>query len=136
MPKKSVKGRTRRDSEVLAVRINRELANQYKAYCTRNSLDKAEVIENLVFAWLLRKVKGILDKDSMKELFDIELHISPTTPPTQPRTEAPTAKKRYTCPICHSNDTKLVEEGLWCNRCKQIVTPSWKLRLKEHGLQL
>ena len=58
MPKKSVKGRTRRNSEVLAVRINGELASQFKAYCARNSIDKAEVIENVVFAWLLCKVKG------------------------------------------------------------------------------
>ena len=50
MPRKSVKGKTRSGSKVLAVRINRELANQFKAYCARNSIDKAEVIENLVFA--------------------------------------------------------------------------------------
>jgi hypothetical protein len=132
MPKKSVKGRTRSGSEVLAVRINRELANQFKAYCVRNGLDKAEVIENLVFAWLLRKEKGILDGDLMKELFDLELHRPLTLPPTLLPSEAASGEKRYTCPTCRSNDTKLTNEALWCNTCKRIITPSWELKLREY----
>jgi len=133
MPKKPVKGRTRRDSEVLAVRINRELATHFKAYCARKSLDKAEIIEDLVFAWLLRREKGILDDDLMRELFGLELRRPPTTPPKPLQTEAVTGERRYLCSICRSSDTKLLAEGLWCNNCAKIVTPSWELRLREYA---
>jgi len=135
MARPNIKGRGLQESKVLAVRIKKEVAEEFERLCNKMNLDKASIIEKILFEFCCAQLKGHpADPDFIRRVFKLEI---PKPIPISPRSRPEVEVKQdvNTCPVCGSTNTEMKEEGLFCFNCDKIVIPSWELRLREYFKQ-
>lgn len=107
MPRPRVKNRTAENSRVLAVRISKELFEDFVLACKKNNLDKASVIEDLILDWLLHNID--------RKTFKLKRRDG----------VAPGGGSEVVSPMGHSQGVNAVSEGV--NKCPVCGGELWKV---------
>jgi len=138
--RKSVKGRGHKETEVLAVRIKKQLYNDFMEVIRRNNLDKPAVVEDAIFQWMLQNV----DKDTykLKNKEEIRARLRGDLPPLtsqsniadtitleqKPKIQNPITQQQthnegsssYICSLCATKLKNYFQHFYFCEKCGRL----------------